>query len=370
MNYKDKVMIKPKDIFLFFLTVIPLLEILLILFDDRGLQIWRRKIHLDMIHEEEGVKFGAFMKSDAFDKILGWDDPAEVPSSETKYIAQSYGDSFTLTVSGESWQKQFLKLNGQGIINLGSQGYGLDQAVLKHQKVSSNYNDIYNTKYSILGINGEMYRKTLNYYAPNYFTTMQEAWFVFKPIYTKSNNSFKLILPPCDDKICLINGLKDINSDIYNNIKNYDYWFNHEIKKPELKFPRLLSYTIALPKIIELKMQRKYRAPYYFINNHSIDLAKYLILNFCETSYNQNITPIILLMYSKYELVGIMKNKREDEWLLKYFRLNNIRYVDTSLQFLKYIEEGGDIDDLFGSDSLHFSIKGDSLVSTALIQAF
>ena len=63
-------------------------------------------------------------------------------------------------------------------------------------------------------------------------------------------------------------------------------------------------------------------------------------------------------MYSKYELGGIMENKREDEWLLNYLNENKIRYVDTSIEFLKYINDGGDMDDLFGNDGVHYNIKG------------
>ena len=47
---------------------------------------------------------------------------------------------------------------------------------------------------------------------------MKEARFMFKPIYINSKDTFKLILPPCVDKYCLIDGLKDKNSEVYNKI--------------------------------------------------------------------------------------------------------------------------------------------------------
>ena len=63
--------------------------------------------------------------------------------------------------------KTIFNRRGEGIINLGSQGYGLDQAYLiKFEKVSSIYNDQYKTKYTILGLYCGMYRRLLNYYAP------------------------------------------------------------------------------------------------------------------------------------------------------------------------------------------------------------
>tara|TARA_B100000886_G_scaffold316160_1_gene254590 strand:- start:148 stop:1203 length:1056 start_codon:yes stop_codon:yes gene_type:complete len=344
------------------------LELSLILFDNRGKEIWRREIHLDIVHKEKDEVFGKFIESGYFDKVLGWNDSQVKPAPQKKYIAQSYGDSFTLSLSGESWQKQFFNRRGEGIINLGSQGYGLDQACLKFEKVSSIYNDQYKTKYTILGLYCGMYRRLLNYYAPNYFVTMKEARFMFKPIYINSKDTFKLILPPCVDKYCLIDGLKDKNSEVYNKIIKYDYWYNHEMSKPKLKFPRLLSYFIGLPDAINKKMQRAYNFPYSFMNDHSIVLTKYLISNFCNISYNQNNIPLILLMYSKYELGGIMENKREDKWLLNYLNENKIRYVDTSQEFLKYINDGGNIDDLFGNDGVHYNIKGDSLISISLDQ--
>ena len=63
-----------------------------------------------------------------------------------------------------------------------------------------------------------------------------------------------------------------------------------------------------------------------------------------------------------------MENKREDKWLLNYLNEKKIRYVDTSIEFLKYINDGGNIDDLFGNDGVHYNIKGASLISISLDQ--
>ena len=72
-------------------------------------------------------------------------------------------------------------------------------------------------------------------------------------------------------------------------------------------------------------------------------------------------------MYSRFELNGILKNKREDEWLIQFFNENKIEYIDTSPFFIHHIKEKGDIDDLFVSDG-HYNDKGDSLVALSLLR--
>ena len=89
--------------------------------------------------------------------------------------------------------KQFLNRRGKGIINLGSLGYGLDQACLIFEKVSSIYNDQFKTKYIILGLYCDMYRRLLNYYILIISRSYERSRFMFKPIYIKSKNTFKLI---------------------------------------------------------------------------------------------------------------------------------------------------------------------------------
>ena len=43
---------------------------------------------------------------------MGWLS-GKTSTPKKKYIAQSYGDSFTLSLSGGSWQKQFLNLSSR-----------------------------------------------------------------------------------------------------------------------------------------------------------------------------------------------------------------------------------------------------------------
>ena len=84
-------------------------------------------------------------------------------------------------------------------------------------------------------------------------------------------------------------------------------------------FPRFISYCKAIPDIIHRKKQHAYLEPFNFINDESIELTKYLISRFCKETLLKHSKPIMLLMYSRFELNGILKNKREDEWLIQFF---------------------------------------------------
>ena len=351
------------------MTFLFVLEWTLIAFDNRGVDIWKRVLHLDTIQNEENEEFGRIVESAIFDSLLGWDQVGPGVLPNVKYIAQSFGDSFTRTTSGKSWQDQFLESTKLGILNFGIAGYGLDQAVLKSEKYLLKSSISRDVKYNILGIYGKMYLRSLSYYLPNYWINTEEFRFCFKPVFIKENGKFKLKLPPCKSAECLRNGFLNLDSDLYADLKQNDYWYKIELAKPELKFPRILSYIDAFPKIIEQNKKRLYLEPYFFINDHSIELTKYLITKFYKTSVKQNKVPIILLMYGKFELNGIIQNKREDNWLIEYLNENSVNYIDTAPIFIEQLESNYDINNFFEHDG-HYNISGDSLVALSIIQSF
>ena len=184
-------------------------------------------------------------------------------------------------------------------------------------------------------------------------------------MFIKSDSEFELLKIPCIDSECLKDELINFNSITYANLDKHDYWYRKEIMKPVLKFPRTISYLKAIPNIIHRIKQRKYLEPSYFENEESIELTKYLILRFSEKANLQNSNPIMLLMYDRFGLEGILKNKREDEWLIKFFKNNKITFIDTSPFFTKYIHDEGDMKELFLPDG-HYSPKGDSLVALSI----
>ncbi len=338
------------------------LEILLPIFDTRGETIWRKASHTKNLDKND---IDNFFLNGSFDPELGWDYSKPNISDTIKYIGHSYGDSFTESGhSGEkTWQQQFQELSNFGIINLGVGGYGLDQSILKFEKYSKK-KTLKKVNNIILGLYGQVFSRSVSYYSYYYFFNSYFS-FAFKPRFIKENDDFSLLKVPCQSSECLIEEITNINSDTFYNLNKNDFWYKKEISKPILKFPRTLSYIRAIPDIIQRKKQRNYLAPSYFEDESLIDLTKYLILRFSEASYKEDSNPIMLLMYDKFGLEGILKGKREDEWLIKFFSENNITYIDTSPFFIDYIKKKGTIKELFLTDG-HFSFKGDSLVSLSI----
>ena len=234
---------------------------------------------------------------------------------------------------------------------------------MKFEK-NSQREDRKNVKNIILGLYGQVYARSVSYYSYYYFYNKYFEY-AFKPMFIKSDSEFELLKIPCIDSECLKDELINFNSVTYGNLDKHDYWYKKEIMKPVLKFPRTISYLKAIPSIIHRIKQRKYLEPSYFENEESIELTKYLILRFSEKANLQNSNPIMLLMYDRFGLEGILKNKREDEWLIKFFKNNKITFIDTSPFFTKYIHDEGDMKELFLPDG-HYSVKGDSLVALSI----
>ena len=74
-------------------------------------------------------------------------------------------------------------------------------------------------------------------------------------------------------------------------------------------------------------------------------------------------------MYGKFELNGIIQNKREDNWLIEYLNENSVNYIDTAPIFIEQLESNYDINNFFEHDG-HYNISGDSLVALSIIQSF
>lgn len=338
------------------------IEILLPIFDNRGETIWRKDLHtkdLNMTNSD------IFFSKGTFDSELGWDHAVPSISDGVKYIAESYGDSFTASgfSNDKTWQEQFYKLSNLGIINLGVGGYGLDQSILKFEQYSRNKN-FNNPRNVILGLYGQVFKRSVSYYSYYYFFN-EYFKYAFKPRFIIEGSDFRLLEIPCQNSNCLKYELENLNSTTYANLNKYDYWYKKEIRKPILKFPRIISYAKAIPSIIHRRKQRNFLEPTYFEDEESIELAKYLIFRFSEIAYLQESNPIMLLMYDRFGLEGIIKGKREDEWLIKFLSENKITFIDTSPFLISYIKNKGNIDELFLLDG-HYSFKGDSLIALSI----
>ena len=350
-----------------FIFLFIIIELILPFFDERGPSIWQKDHLIDQIEIEE-KQISKFIESTVFDSELGWDYPEVISSNNINYIAQSYGDSFTKSSKINSWQEQFYDLSGLGILNLGVWAYGVDQAVLKSEKLSFTFKQKFNTPILILGLYGEMYRRSLSYHVYNYFTNTPDFKYVFKPMFFYENGNYKLLKPPCLNVDCLKHELIKPFSQTYKNLAKYDHWYKKEKLKPKLEFPRSYSYIKAIPDIIHLKKRRAYLEPYDFVDDESIELIRYLLSRFIKEAEKQKSKPVVLFMYDVFHLNGMMKNKREDNWVLKFLEESNVLYIDTSALFIDYYNDNGNIKDLFKPDG-HYNQKGDSLVAIAILQS-
>jgi hypothetical protein len=150
---------------LFVIFSIVLLEMALYFLDDRYKRHFKVPPVSSENFQEEAV---TFFHSKRFDANLGWDyrPPVRNYLENKVFLAQAYGDSFVLSGHGGiTWQEAFENITGEAILNFGVGGYGLDQAVLKFERYSSEYP----TRIAILGLYNQTFRRALSYYTRYYF---------------------------------------------------------------------------------------------------------------------------------------------------------------------------------------------------------
>src|SRR5262249_46829988 len=144
-------------------------------------------------------------------------------SGDKSYLAQSYGDSFTYGAEvddPDTWQAQFEGMTGKGILNFGSGGYGLDQAVLKFEK----YGPQYPTPFVILGLYPHEYRRILSYQSFYYFTE-RTFRYAFKPIFIPAAEGYELVKPPCDNPESLVEVVRHRPEKLERFLSAHDYWY-------------------------------------------------------------------------------------------------------------------------------------------------
>ena len=130
-----------------------MLELSLPLLNHRYSTYFRRRITPSQLNLEDARRVIDAKTRTRFDPELGWDyRPVArnyVPGK--RYLAQAYGDSFVEAFGvgrpEEAWQAHFERLTNHAILNMGVDGYGLDQAALKFEK----YAAAHPTRIAILG---------------------------------------------------------------------------------------------------------------------------------------------------------------------------------------------------------------------------
>ena len=222
-----------------------------------------------------------FLESPNFDPILGWDaDPVARNYEEgQEYLAQAYGDSHTRGAEvgdGETWQAQYFDITGQRILNLGVNGYGLDQAALKFEK----YSEQYHTRYAILALNYQQYRRNPSHYSFYCFggTVFEHIFrYAFKPIFLPYGNDWDLRLPPCRDASCMIETLHDSSGQLQAFLSMHDRCYQLNEKRPFYRFPYTINFLRAFAIAFQERSGSSETGNYAFVNQASFELTKHLV---------------------------------------------------------------------------------------------
>ena len=342
---------------------VALLEMALYFLDDRYKGNFKVPPVSSENFQEEAY---AFFHSESFDADLGWDyrPPVRNYLRHKVFLAQAYGDSFVLSGHGGiTWQAAFENITGEAILNFGVGGYGLDQAVLKFERYSSEYP----TRIAVLGLYHQTFRRALSYHARYYFSNPEKYKFAFKPFFVGKGAHYELYTPPCTDASCMWDVLYDPDNEVRKIRSSYDYWYRNNIGKPTLRFPRIPKYARALPAIWRSTKWDRRSENYYFANNKSLELTKYLVERFVVHAEGNGMVPICLLLYSSSDLLILESGSRYDKGLVDFLKAEQIRYVDTGKYILERYSEDDDFKSLRIPDG-HLNNRGDRMVAAALAQ--
>jgi hypothetical protein len=149
-------------------------------------------------------------------------------------------------------------------------------------------------------------------------------------------------------------------------LATYDYWYRTNLEKPELRFPRILSYARALPTIWRTR-KSPWQDNYFFVNDESLELTKYLVKRFVAFAEKGGMVPVCLMLYSSSDLVVMKSGLRWDNELLEFLKEEQIRYVDTGTYILQHYSEDDDFKSIRVPDG-HLNYRGDQMVAAAVAQ--
>ena len=265
-----------------------------------------------------------------------------------------------------TWQETFRENTGQGILNFGVGGYGLDQALLKFEKHHAAYKEKEKTRLVILGIFSQPLRRSLSRFSFYYFQNKTDWEFVFKPQFVKSPQGIELLKLPCQDAQCLNSLMVNQDNPVFDSMAKHDYWYQQDLLKPPAAFPRLFRYAKAFPRYFHKKRQAAGEEPAVFVTPFVLELSQYLIERFVQGAQEQGVTPILLLMYTKNELQHIKRGYREDAPLVQFLDHQKITYIDTAPYFIKHHSTDDGFESLFLPNDGHYNLSGDVFVAQAL----
>ncbi len=287
----------------------------------------------------------------------------------------SIGDSYTFcrqVEDNETWQNHLAEVSGNAVLNYGVGNYGIDQAIIRLNKVHLPID----CKYAILG------------FVPETISRIQSYWkhylefgntFAFKPKFELKNGKLKLI-PQYIDTFEKYSSLKSN----LKYIKSNDRFYNDKFLKLKFKFPysfvffrNLKHYSYIFYNLLRFGLYKKKHiynkifnkivrqnlidSQKLYLEKKSTDLLLSLINLFETTCKKKKIKPVILVMPQLHDLKSTSMNHSVFFSNLKSDSL----VVDMSEVFKTKQIEKLYIDDFYGG---HLSNYANKLVSEALFK--
>ena len=285
----------------------------------------------------------------------------------------SVGDSYTFcrqVEDHETWQNSLSKLTGSSVLNYGVGNYGIDQAILRFNKVHIPQD----CEYAVLG------------FVPETISRIQSYWkhylefgntFAFKPKFEINNNSLRLIPQYVDafEKYDLLkNNLK--------HIKSKDRFYKHKFLRHKFRFPylfyflknfrfysylfyflikgRFIKTTNFHNKLFNRVVKQNLKESQILYKEHkSTELLKKLI-NYYETICKEKkLKPIILIMPQLHDLKSTRMN--HSKFFLNLKTKSTI--IDMTNIFKSHKIKKLYIDDFYGG---HLSFFANKLVAKAI----
>ena len=257
-----------------------------------------------------------------FHPKLGWDYPPNIvyrdidgityhhgnlgerlssDSFDTTLIA-TYGDSFTYCANVRddcTWQTFLAKKLGANVLNFGVEGYGTDQAMMKHELQGQT-----KAKIVMLCILPENINRVVNIYRP--FYTYNDPLQLTKPIFVRKGNRLVLMTNP----LKYVDDVKKLDDRTFlEKLAKHDYWYQLDRKLPDISFPWTISLFhwanpvfeqigISLPAVFH-----NIQTPHYpwnlFDEEYPFSVMRHLVDRFEANANALGSTPIVVIMPHK-----------------------------------------------------------------------
>jgi hypothetical protein len=178
-----------------------------------------------------------------FDPELGWRVPYQTRWGERprsfrfgRPLVSAFGDSFTHgdeVAHHQTWSEQLAAMLEADVYNFGSSAYGIDQALLRFEKVFPQRP----TETAILAfISWDIDRCVSVYWK---FQSPDSNFALTKPRFVVDGGDLRLIANPIRTSDELESRLTDVA--FVRKLAASDYWYNPH-RLPELEFPRLMAF--------------------------------------------------------------------------------------------------------------------------------